>query len=65
MHLVALLEDLVVWICLIAAVFLDVLIQIPADVFIHDRKQEEELLIHTALLQRAHTVQVNACRRSK
>lgn len=50
MHHVALFKVLVLLISLIAAKLLNVLIQIPAHVFIHDRKKKEELLIYILLL---------------
>lgn len=50
MHLIALLEVLILWICNVAAKHLDILFQIPAEVLIHDRKQKEELLIRIFLL---------------
>lgn len=61
MHQIALLEVLIFWICLVAAKHLDILLQIPAHVFVHDRKQKEELLIHTFLLNSAHTVTIKMC----
>lgn len=51
MHLIALHEGLVLFI----ANYLHILLQIPTHVFIHDRKQKEKLLIHTFLLNNAHT----------
>lgn len=54
MHLIALYKIFVVWFCLFAAKCLDIFLQIPAHVFIHDREQKEELLIHILLLK-VHT----------
>lgn len=50
MHLIALLEIFVVWFCLFAPKFPNIFLQIPAHIFIHDREQKEELLIHILLL---------------
>lgn len=55
-HLIALLEVLVKRICVFAGKHFNILVQIPAHVFVHDRKQKEELLIDTFLLNNAHTV---------
>lgn len=49
MHFIALHKDLVFFICLSGAKTINVLLQIPAQVFIHDREKEEEFLIHTLL----------------
>lgn len=49
MHLIALHEVLVQTICVAAAKQPNILVQIPAHVFIHDRKQEEELPVDTFL----------------
>lgn len=54
MHLIALLENFVVWICLIGAKHLNIFLQIPAQIFIHDREQKEELLIHILLLMHTY-----------
>ena len=42
-------HQIALWICVVAAKLLNILLQIPAHVFIHDRKQKEELLIQTLL----------------
>lgn len=55
MHLIALLEIFTIWICFFAAKSFNILLQIPAHIFIHDREQKEELLIHILLLKKAHT----------
>lgn len=49
MHQIALLKVFIFRICPVRAKHLNILLQIPALVFIHDREQEEELLIHTLL----------------
>lgn len=49
MHLIALHEVLIKIIYVAAAKQLDILIQIPARIFVHDRKQEEELPVDTFL----------------
>ena len=51
-HLIALLEVLLRSMWLVAGIYLLILLQIPAHVFIHDRKQKEELLIDIFLLNR-------------
>lgn len=53
-HLIALLEVLVINIYFLAGKLLDVLVNIPAHVFVHDRKQEEEFLINTFLWKTRH-----------
>lgn len=58
-HLIALLEFLIYRICIVAAKNLNILGQILAHVFIHDRKQKEELFIDSFLLNSAHTVVEN------
>lgn len=55
MHFVALHKVFVFFICLSSAEKLDAFIQIPAQVFIHDREKEEELLVNTLLLNNKHT----------
>lgn len=55
MHLIALLE-LLSRICVFAHKHLNILVQICTGIFIHDRKQEEELLIHTSLLNSIQTL---------
>lgn len=49
MHLIGLHKVIRLLICLVAAKCLDIYLQILAHVFIHDRKQEEELFVHTFL----------------
>lgn len=49
MHLIGLHKVIRLLICLVAAKCLDIYLQILAQVFIHDRKQEEELFVHTFL----------------
>lgn len=60
MHLIALLEVLCGW--LVAGKHLPILLQIPTHVFIHDRKQKEELLIDAFLLNSTQTVTVRMSR---
>lgn len=54
MHLIALLEVLIIRIFVVSGKHVNVLFQIPAHVFIHDRKQKEELLIDAFLLNKTH-----------
>lgn len=61
-HLIAFLKVLIERISVAAAIHLNILLQILAHVFIHDRKQKEELFINTFLLNNAHTAVENISR---